>query len=306
MNVLVTGATGFIGAVVVRALLRRGHGVVGLVRDPAKAERLRREGMAVEVGDMWKPETYRHLPARVDAVIHAAQSKPAGRWNARNARPMHASDALMTGELAIRCRDHKIPFLYTSGGLVYKGYEDSITEETPLRPCLLAKGHADREAELMAWHKSCGLRAMIITPGFVYGGGGLFLDMIDLLRKGRYKVMGRGDNFWSMVHVEDLAEVYVLALERGRPGERYLVGDDEPLPRRLVVHRMCDALGLPRAGSIPRWLLGLVQGFGLVEALKVSMKLRNDKAKRELGWQPRYRTYAEGLPAVVAALESST
>src|SRR5262245_14013213 len=103
MNVLVTGATGFVGAAVARALLRQQHRVVGLVRDPGKAEELRRLGMTVQAGDMWKPETYQHLPSQVDAVVHAAQSRVPGRFSRSNVRQMHESDALMTRTLAKGC-----------------------------------------------------------------------------------------------------------------------------------------------------------------------------------------------------------
>src|SRR5262245_16219116 len=96
MKLLVTGATGFVGAAVVRALLRRGHHVTGLVRSPAKSRPLEEAGMTVAIGDMWRPDTYVPLVSGVEAVVHAAQQPPQGRWTRRKIGAMHQSDALMT------------------------------------------------------------------------------------------------------------------------------------------------------------------------------------------------------------------
>lgn len=303
MRVFVTGATGFVGAAVVRELLRRDHEVTGLVRNPAKARALADAGMVVAVGDMWQPQTYRQPAVTADAVIHAAQEKAPGRWNRRAIARMHESDLLMTRTLANRCAEHGLPFVYTSGGLKYTGNGDAwISEDAPMRPCLLAKGHADAVAELNEMHQRRGLRLLVITPGFVYGPGSIFGDMIEQVRAGRYRVIGDGANYWSLVHIDDLAVLYALALERGRAGGHWFAADEQPLRRREIVDRVAHALGLPRPGRIPGWLVGLWMGFALVEAITVSMRLRNDRAKHELGWVLRYPTFADGLPSVLQAL----
>src|SRR5687767_6214877 len=103
MKVLVTGASGFVGSSIMAALLRHGHQVLGLVRTPAKAEALAAHGAEAALGDMWRPETYGPLVSRVDAVIHAAQQPPQGRWTRRVIDEMHRSDALMTRTLACAC-----------------------------------------------------------------------------------------------------------------------------------------------------------------------------------------------------------
>src|SRR5262249_31710317 len=143
-------------------------------------------------------------------------------------------------------------------GLKYNGSgDDWITEDSPMQPCLLAKGHADAVTELLAQHRDRGLRVLIITPGFVYGPGGILASMVDQLRKREYRVMGDGSNFWSLVHVDDLAVLYALALERGQPGGHWFAADDRPIRRREMVALLARALKLPRPGWIPAWLLGL-------------------------------------------------
>jgi nucleoside-diphosphate-sugar epimerase len=306
MRVFVTGATGFVGAAIVRALLHRGYAVTGLVRDPAKAEALRAAGMASAVGDMWQPDTYRDAPVHADVVIHAAQNKTPGRWTRRAVARMHESDALMTGVLAAGCLKHRRRFVYTSGGLNYMGQGDAwFDESAPVRPCLLARGHAEMVAELERQQRSDGLDVIFVSPGLVYGAGGMFVSTLEMVRRGRYRVMGDGANYWSLIHVDDLAALYALAVERSKPGENYFAGDDLPLRRREMIDRLADALGVGRAGWIPCWLTGLLYGSALVEAVQVSMRLRNDKAKRELGWTLRYPTFDEGLPAVLREMGMS-
>jgi nucleoside-diphosphate-sugar epimerase len=307
MNVLVTGATGFVGSAVVRSLLRRGHAVLGLVREAARRHALEELGAATAVGDMERPDTYEPLVSRVDAVVHAAQAKPRGRWTHRRIQAMHHSDAVMTRALARACLDQGKVLIYTSGAMAHAdGRDDWISEATPLRPCLLAKGHAEIVAELASLHRDRGLRAQVITPGFVYGPGGLLQETVELLLRRRYRVIGSGANYWGLVHVGDLGEIYALALERGSPGDNYFVCDDLPMRRRDVIDRVTDALGLPRVGSVPGWMVGLWLGFAAVEAINASIRMRNDFVKRRLGWSPRYRSFAEGLPSVLEQLRAGS
>lgn len=305
MKVLVTGATGFIGSAVVRTLLGRGHNVLGLVRERARGRALEELGAALALGQMERPETYEPLVAQVDAIIHAAHGKPSGRWTRRRIAAMHQSDALMTRILArASLEQHKL-LIYTSGAMAHRGAGDEwIDEATPLRPCLLAKGHAEMVAELGSLHREQGLRVLVITPGFVYGPGGFLKDTVDMLLRKRYRIIGRGDNYWGTVHVSDLAEVYARALERGQPGDNYFVGDDEPLRRRAVIDCITDALGLRRVGHVPAWLVGLFLGFPLIEAIQASIRIRNAFVKSRLGWTPRYRTFAEGLPVALEEIKS--
>ena len=85
---------------------------------------------------------------------------------------------------------------------------------------------------------------MILSPGFVYGPGGMFKQsFVDTLDKGQLRVIGRGHNYWSSIHVDDLAAAFALALERAPSGATYNVVDDAPLTLRELVDNLTDALG---------------------------------------------------------------
>ena len=303
MRVLVTGATGFVGKAITHALLRHHHQVLAFVRNPEKARELLSAGAAIARGDMWRPETYEPLVAEVDAVIHAAQDVPQRRFSRRNILAMHKSDELMTRTLASACASQNKLFLYTSGALTHAKYDGGwVDESAAAQPCLLAQGHAECEAELLAIHRDRGLRVVIISPGFVYGNGGFLRTTAKLLERGRYRMIGRGDNFWSLVHVDDVGEAFALALERGRPGESYFVADEHPMLRRDFINVVAAGLGVPPVRHAPAWLMKLLAGPALVEAITSSFRIRADKARSELGWTPRYETFAEALPDLLPKL----
>lgn len=253
---------------------------------------------------MRRPETYAPLVSGVDAVVHAAQERHNGRWTRQRVAAMHDSDALMARALARACLSQGKPLVYSSGALTHPSRGDEWTDETRRpTPCLLARGHAEMVSELSSMHREKGLRLIVISPGLIYGTGGLMGMMIELLRAGKYRIIGDGQNYWSQVHVDDTAAAYVLALEQGAYGETFFLGDDAPLRRREMIDRLADGLGVARPKLLPSWLAGLLFGFSAVEAVSASLRLKNDKAKQKLGWTPRYATFAEGLPAVLQAIQ---
>ena len=102
--------------------------------------------------------------------------------------------------------------------------------------------------------------------------------------------------------MDDLATAYTLAVESEAYGETYGVVDDQPLRLRELVDTFTDAMGKKHVGSMAPWLLKLIIGGPLVDSLVTSFRIKNEKAKRELSWQPRYSTFKDGIPEVLQAL----
>ncbi|HYB00651.1 MAG TPA: NAD-dependent epimerase/dehydratase family protein [Ktedonobacteraceae bacterium] len=306
MKVLVTGATGFVGQAIVRALRRREHAVVGLVRDAHKGQALEQLGAMLVVGDMLEPASYDGVVPAVDAVIQAAQYGIQGRLTRKKFAQIEQADVFMTRTLARACLAHDKTLLYTSGVFNYGDHGDEwITEQTPLYPSPLGEAHTKMVEELLPLARDQHLRVIILSPGFVYGPGGLFKQSFyDTLQKGQLRIFGKGQNYWSVIHVDDLAAAYALAVESEAYGETYNIVDDQPLRLYDLVNTFTDAMGKKRVGSMAPWLLKLIIGGPLVESLVTSFRISNAKAKRELGWQPRYSTFKEGLPGVLTALEA--
>jgi nucleoside-diphosphate-sugar epimerase len=305
MRVFVTGATGFVGKAIVKALLKREHEVVGLVRDAKKANALEKLGVTLVVGDMLEPASYEHVVPTVDGVIHAAQYPIQGRFTKQKIGQMEQADILMTRTLSQACLQHNKTFVYTSSTLTYGDHADRwITEQEPLHAPPIAEGHEQLVKELLPLHRDQHLHVIIIAPGWVYGPGGLFKQSFyDTQQKGQLSVFGAGKNYWSPIHVDDLAAAYALAVESEAYGEIYNVVDDQPLSQREIVNLFTDAMGVKRVGSMPPWFLKLLLGGPLVDSLVISFRVKNEKVKQALGWQPRYATFKEGIPVVVKELK---
>jgi nucleoside-diphosphate-sugar epimerase len=306
MKVFVTGATGFVGKAVIMALLGRGHEVVGLVRDVSKAQALEKLGVTLVVGDMLEPTSYEEVVPTVDAVINTAQYGIHGRFTRKKFAQIDHADELMTRTLARACLAHDKKLLYTSGVFNYGDCGETwITEETLLHPSPLGEAHTKMVNELLPLFREQHLRVIILSPGFVYGPGGLFKQSFyDTLEKGQLRIFGKGQNYWSIIHLEDLAQAYAIAIESEAYGETFNIVDDHPLRLSELVNTFTDAVGKKRVGSMAPWLLKLIIGGPLVDSLITSFRISNEKAKSKLDWQPRYNSFKDGLPEVVKALEA--
>lgn len=302
-RVLVTGATGFVGGAVAQALLGSGHDVLALVRDPARARTLEQAGATLATGDMLAPDTYRGLVDQVDAVIHAAQRTPTSRMTRARVSDIQQADHVMSSVLAQACQASGRRYVYTSGYFAYGDRGDAYVDtRTAFQPSPLGTGHV-REVTELRRAAADGLDVVVVAPGFVYGPGGLFKSaFFDQADRGRLRCIGAGQNFWSCVHVEDLAAGYVAALEHAPSGGEYNLVDDEPLRLRALVDQVTGAMGLKSVGTIPPWLMSLIIGRPLVQSLVTSCRVVNTEASDQLGWRPARPTLADGLPDAIARL----
>ena len=134
--------------------------------------------------------------------------------------------------------------------------------------------------------------------GFYGPGTGISLAadavMAGPIRKRRFPIVGDGGGVWSLIHIEDAAAATAAAVERGRPGV-YNVVDDEPAPAREWLPVLASALGAKPPRRIPRWLGRLAAGEIATLMMTEARGASNEKAKRELGWQPRYPSWRQGF-----------
>ena len=114
------------------------------------------------------------------------------------------------------------------------------------------------------------------------------------IRKRRFPIVGDGGGVFSHVHVDDAAAATVAAIERGEPGI-YNVVDDEPAPLREWLPVLASVLGAKPPRRIPRWLGRLAAGEAATLMMTEVRGASNAKAKRELGWQPRYPSWRQGF-----------
>lgn len=299
MRVLVTGASGFVGHAACRELIARGHDVRALVRragsEPA--------GTVAVAGDLTDAGALAAAvrEAAPEGVLHLA-AEIASQRSADRVREVNVEGTRRLLEACVAAGAPKVVFTSTvvtgeAGGAL-------LTEDEPL-PVQTPYGRSKQEGEALLF--ASGLPAVVVRPGHVYGPGGWYEhEMLARLRQpGRFAVIGRGDNLWDVLHVDDVARALADALERAPAGEIYHAADDEPIAYYDFMALSARALGVGPPRRIPAWVARLAAGSSAVSAVVRSARTSNAKLKRELGWAPRYPSARDGVPATVAALRAA-
>jgi nucleoside-diphosphate-sugar epimerase len=268
MNVLLTGATGYIGSAVLDALLSAGHHVTALVRDEAKA---RGGGATLVAGSIDDRDLVRRLAAGADAVIATASPGDATSATVEAAFADAVLEGLRPGATFIR-----------TGGVWVHGSGAAITEDTPRDAPSLVAWREELDNRVLAAE---GIRSLLIEPGVVYGhGAGIVGLVVAAAREGR--LVGPGTQHWTTVHVEDLAELYVTALTQGEAGSVFLgVNGHNPTTRELgeAASRRLGSGGRLTPEE-PEALVERLGGFGA--ALLLDQQATGERARRVLGWKP--------------------
>lgn len=302
----VTGATGFIGGELVKQLIGRGHQVVALVRSPARATMLKALGVEIHAGDITDRETLKTPMAGVDGVFHVAA------WYKVGVREPLADQINVDGTRnVLQCmRALAIPRgVYTSTVAVFSDTRGEVPDET-----YRYDGPHLSEYDRTKWiahyrvalpKMDAGLPLSIVMPGVVYGPGdtsGMHTALVDLLR-GRLPMTPARTAF-SWAHVEDTARGHILAMEKGKSGETYiLAGPRHTFEEAFDLAARIARVRAPLVHPGPRTMRALSRVMTLVErlvtlppalqpeALRVVAGTTyfgaNDKAVRELGFTAR-------------------
>ena len=279
MNILLTGATGYIGSAIAEALQIAGHQVTGLARSDRAAHQLDMRGIEVVRGDLQMPETLVAAVAQVDGVIHTAATKDEN---------MPQIDRLAVMTMLSALTGTEKPFIYTSGTWILGNTDNSIAnEQLPINPIPLMAWRVEIEMQVLA-AAAQQVRSIVLRPAIVYGrGGGLVAKFVASGRQDRVvRFVGTGDNHWALIHVEDLARCYVSAIERSPSGMVFNVADDRSISVGTIAQAASQAAGIPgqiRAQSLAdaRIEIGL-----LADGLVLDQQIVNTLAKQVLNWQP--------------------
>ena len=302
MRVFVTGATGYIGAAVAAAFARQGHHVFGLVRTPAKAARLAAAEVTPVAGNLHDPDGWRAAADACDVLVHCAVEYSEKQWE------LHARTVEALIDSARRAHRPR-RLLVTSGCWVYGDTGDGVADETSAlaSPALVAPRPADDDRVLDA--NGTLLKTIVLRPGCVYGGSaGLTASWFEsAATEAAARFVGDGANRWAMIHVEDLADLYVRAAESVYGGEVFNASDRS----RFTVLECARAASLAAGagGKTVSWPLaeaGKAMGPAYAECLALSQHLDSSKAVRLLGWQPRHGGFADGAPRYFQAWKAST
>lgn len=284
MNIFITGAAGFIGGSIATGLLDKGHHVTGLVRSAEQAGELTSLGIVPVIGTLDDAAMLTEQAHKADGVINAASSDHRG-----------AVEALIAG---LRGTDK--PLLHTSGSSIVGDasggegsdnlyYEGQLPAATPDKAARVAID------DLVLAAAKDGVRSAVLCNSLIYGHSlGVHRDSVQLPRlikqarkSGVVRHVGSGGNIWSNVHIEDVVELYALALEKTPAGTFYFVESGEASFRDMS-NAIAKALGLGPAQDWPLKDAEAEWGYEMANyGLGSNSRVRGKNARELLGWVPK-------------------
>ena len=303
--VLVTGATGFTGGHLARVLRNRGYRVRALVRPSTDGSGLERDGVEVVTGDITNRDDVVHAARDVDAIYHlAALYRTAGHPD-RVYREVNVYGTRHVLEAADRQSVRRVVHCSTIGvhGAIT---EVPSNEESPFNPGDIYQ-ETKLEGELLAQEAfSNGLSGSIVRPTGIYGPGDLrFLKLFRSVRSGRFFMVGSGEVYYHLSHIDDLVQGFLLCGEEPAAiGNVYIIGSEEYQTLNEFVARVAAAVGVdPPRRHVPLWpvMAAAVACERICTPLRINPPLHKrrveffvkprafsvEKAKRELGFTPR-------------------
>ncbi|MGD1913246.1 MAG: SDR family oxidoreductase [Rivularia sp. (in: cyanobacteria)] len=305
MRVFITGATGYVGSAITKCLIAAGHQVLGLARSDKSAEKLKAMGAEVHRGDLDDLDSLMVGASNVEGVIHTAFSLS----DFNNLDVGFTKDEKAVEAMFSSLAETGKPFLYTSGSGVLADTGTQAVDETVATD---DKGPVARRAVLektVLEAQNRDIRTVVIRPGLVYGQGGsdVFHMFAGLARQaGCGRTIGEGTNVCSVVHVDDLADLYLSALEHSPAGTLFNAASEEEPTMLDIASAIGRAMNFTNPPSVwpveeARAALG-----PFADGMASNKRISAARAKHILSWTPHrvglIKDIEQGsYPAVFAA-----
>ena len=315
-NVLLTGATGFLGSHLLEELLKKDITVFCTARSKEKAQKLEQLGVNTVFADLQKPETLRGITKDKDTVIHlTAIYDLKASWDL-----LYATNVLGTNYLATDALKYGVEhFVYTSTiAAMGPSRNPPANESTELNPIQeYGKSKMISEKNLLELYDKEGFPVTILRPTLIYGPRDMYstYSILKAVKKGRFKKLpGKADKHFHMTFVKDVVDGYLRAIEKPNVsiGKTYILSSDEVLTYKEIFATISELLNVPkpegtmspRLAKLALWMfqkinsLHGVRDFMMrpeaVDEMKYDWIYSNKKAKKELGYQPKY-TLRKGM-----------
>ncbi|MEM7040356.1 MAG: NAD-dependent epimerase/dehydratase family protein [Bacteroidota bacterium] len=307
MKIFVTGASGFVGGAITKRLLREGHEVLAMARSQASAEKVRALGAKAVECDLDTVQAA-HL-REVEIVVHcAAFVEPWGTraqfWSVNVDGTQHMIAA--SKEASVKRFIH----MGTEAALFRGQHMENIDEDYPYpksSPFLYSETKREAEKLVLEANQEGKFETLSLRPRFVWGPGDTTIlpNLLEMVDKGRFRWINRGQTMTSSTHIDNLVEGTVKALENGRGGEAYFLTDGEPVTFRRLLTGLVESAGrTPGNKNAPGWFVRAA-AWGVETVWKTlgirkkppitrfaanimsrTCTIKSEKAKQELGYVP--------------------
>jgi 2-alkyl-3-oxoalkanoate reductase len=307
MRIFVTGATGTLGQHLVPALVAAGHEVTASTRTPGKAGQLRDAGAEpVVVDGLDREAVIAAVRAASPEVIVHEMTALADMRSLRNVDKVFAT----TNELRTKGTDNLLAAAAQAGTRRFIAQSNTNatarsggpvkTEADGLdsRPIRTATGMVAAVTHVEETVPRDAPEGLVLRYGNFYGPGASDF-LVQMVRKRQFPVIGGGTGIWSFIEIADAAAATVAAVGRGAPGV-YNIVDNDPAPVAEWLPYLAKVAGAKPPLRVPVWLGRLLAGDFVVAQMTEARGSANDKARKELGFEPRYASWREGFRAWVS------
>ncbi len=279
MRVFVTGATGFIGSVIVRELIGAGHQVLGFARSDAGARLLAAAGAQVHRGDLEELDSLREGAAESDGVIHLAFNHNFSQFQKNCDDDRKAIKAI--GEVLMGSNR---PFLVTSGTAIAANVDGKASTEDGPTASWNPRAASESAVNELTAH---GVNTSVVRLPQVHDERkqGLISYVLSVAREKRLSAyIGDGGNRWPAAHVSDVARLYRLAFEKAQPGEIYHAVDEEGVSMKAMAEALGRRLKVPAVSIKPE---EAEAHFGwLAHFAAHDMPASSALTQQKLNWKP--------------------
>ena len=321
-TIFITGATGLVGSHAVEEALKRGHRVRALVRPTSDTRWLDQWGVETLTGDLEDARALEAGAAGADWIFNCAAK--VGDWGTlAEFRRLNVDALRYLLDAALAAKVERLVHVSSLG--VYEGRDHFGTDETvaPAANSLDAYTRSKTEAEALVldYHKSRGLQAAIVRPGFIYGERDrtVLPKLLDALRRGRFFYFGSGDQVLNCIYVKNLVDgIFRAVIEPAAIGAVFNLTDGQQITKKQFVGRVAELAGLkPPTRRLPlglaRFLAAVFESGAKLRGAKnpplinkarfkflgLNLDYSIEKARRVLGYQPPF-TFDEGIERSMA------
>jgi nucleoside-diphosphate-sugar epimerase len=302
VKVLLIGGTGLVGRYLLPRLISRGDEVFALTRSEEKARQLKNSGSYSIVGNIRDPGSFiGKLPGRPEIIVLLAMPgvKPGKRMTKKKKAALRKETTDFFRNSMDLALQYDIPVILP-GGTSYKTCHNEVADESwPILRTGLTEIGADTDQLIADAIRSNNPSVIQLIYGKIYGNGGLFRVMYDMMKKGRGGIIGSGNNYIPNIHAYDAASAIIKSIEKLPVGEKFIIADDTPVDQKEFTCYLAQLMHKKKPGHIPAFLIRLIIGKDFFEVIRMNCRVSNEKAKRILDWKPVYPSYKEGLEATI-------
>lgn len=310
MKVFIAGATGLLGKRVVKLLLERGHQVLALARSEANRSLLSSMGAEARPGNLFDKNEMIAATEGCDAILHLATKIPPKTrtapkdWRENDRIRTEGADNLTDAAIHHKMRlylQQSILFIYgdQQGRVIDSQTRQAKRQPFPLRSAVVMENIVNEKAGEQ------GLPAVTLRFAGFYGPDSAQTQgMIQAVRKGKMPIIGRGDYYYNLIHLDDAASAVAFAADNHERlmHQTHNVSDFHPATFAEVIRYLAELTGGRKPNHFPAWLARLFLGGALVEVLTNSYQNRTNTLA---GWKPAYPSYQEGFEQVVSQINQT-